>query len=44
MTYRDSPRVVRDKENRVQDPSDKVVDVLAGRVTLVTTLVADNQL
>jgi hypothetical protein len=27
----------------VQDPSDKVVDVLAGRVTLVTTLVADCQ-
>jgi hypothetical protein len=42
-TYRDPPRVVRDKENRVQHPSDKVVDPLAGRVTLVTTLVADSQ-
>jgi hypothetical protein len=28
----------------VQDPSDKVVDVLAGRVTLVTALVAACQL
>lgn len=27
----------------MQDPSDSVVDVLAGRVTLVTTLVADRQ-
>jgi len=42
LAVRDSPRVVRDKENRVQDPSDKVVDVLAGRVTLVTTLVGND--
>jgi hypothetical protein len=43
LTVRDSPRVVRDKEDRVQDPSDKVVDALAGRVRLVTTLVTTSQ-
>jgi hypothetical protein len=43
LTVRDSPRVVRDKEDRVQDPSDKVVDALAGRVGLMTTLVTADQ-
>lgn len=44
LTVRDSPRVVRNKEDRVQDPSNKVVDALAGRVGLVTTLVTANQI
>jgi hypothetical protein len=39
-THRDPPRVVRNKENGVKNPSNKVVDGLAGRVTLVATLVA----
>jgi len=43
LTVRDSPRVVRNKEDRVQDPSNKVVDALAGRVGLVTTLVTNSQ-
>jgi hypothetical protein len=43
LTVRDSPRVVRNKEDRVQDPSDKIVDALAGRVGLVTTLVTADQ-
>ena len=43
LTVRDSPRVVGYKEDRVQDPSDKVVDALAGRVRLVTTLVTASQ-
>jgi hypothetical protein len=43
LTVRDSPRVVRNKEDRVQYPSDKVVDALAGRVRLVTTLVTASQ-
>jgi len=42
LTVRDSPRVVGNKEDRVQDPSNSVVDVLAGRVTLVTTLVSND--
>jgi len=43
LTVRDSPRVVGNKEDRVQDPSNKVVDALAGRVGLVTTLVTASQ-
>jgi hypothetical protein len=43
LTVRDSPRVVRNKEDRVQDPSDKIVDALAGRVGLMTTLVTASQ-
>jgi hypothetical protein len=43
LTVRDSPRVVRNEKDRVQDPSDKVVDALAGRVRLVTTLVTASQ-
>jgi len=43
LTVRDSPRVVRNKEDRVQNPSNKVVDALAGRVGLMTTLVTDSQ-
>ena len=35
--------MVRNKQDRVQDPSDKVVDALAGGVTLVTTLVTARQ-
>jgi hypothetical protein len=38
-----SGHVVRNKEDRVQDPSDKIVDALAGRVGLVTTLVTADQ-
>ena len=41
LTVRDSPRVVWDEQDRVENPSDKVVDALAGRVRLVTTLVAE---
>jgi hypothetical protein len=44
LTVRDPPRVVRDKEGRVENPSDKVVDPLARRVALVSALVAANQL
>ena len=39
---RDTPRVVRDKEGRVENPSDTVVDGLGRRVGLVTALVGDN--
>jgi hypothetical protein len=41
LSVRDPPRVVWDEEDRVENPSDKVVDALAGRVALVTTLVTD---
>lgn len=36
---RDSPRVVRHKQRRVQEPSDRVVDLLRRRERLVTALV-----
>jgi hypothetical protein len=44
LAVRDPPRMVRDEEDRVENPSNKVVDPLAGRVALVTTLVAESQL
>jgi len=43
-TVRDSPRVVRDKEGRVDDPTDGVVDGLGRRVGLMTALVTENEL
>lgn len=39
-TYGDPPRVVRNKEQRVQDPSDRVVDLLGRRERLVSAFVA----
>jgi hypothetical protein len=41
-TVRDPPRVVRDQEGRVQDPSYRVVDGLGLGEGLVTTLVSDD--
>lgn len=41
LSVRDPPRVVWNEEDRVENPSNKVVDALAGRVTLVTALVTD---
>jgi hypothetical protein len=38
-TVRDSPRVVRDQESRVDEPSDSVVNVLGRREGLVASLV-----
>jgi len=43
-TVRDSPRVVRDEESRVDDPASSVVDGLGRGVGLVTSLVAACQL
>jgi hypothetical protein len=39
---RDPPRVVRHKQDRVQNPSDGVVDLLALGKGLVTTFVGDD--
>jgi hypothetical protein len=39
---RDTPRVVRDAADRMEDPSDSVVDRLTLRESLVTALVRDN--
>lgn len=39
-TYRDSPCVVRDQDNRVEDPTNSVVDSLGRGESLVTTLVS----
>lgn len=39
---RDPPRVVGDKEGRVKNPTNGVVDGLAGAETLVTALVSNN--
>ena len=36
VTYADSPAVVRDEEGRMADPSDGVVDSLAGGESLVS--------
>lgn len=41
-SMRDSPRVVRDQEGRVQDPTNGIVDRLGLRVGLVTALVSND--
>ena len=41
-TYRDPPGVVGDQQGRVQDPPNSVVDPLAVRVRLVSTLVRND--
>lgn len=42
LRVRDSPRVVRDQQERVQDPADSVVKSLGGREGLMSALVSEN--
>lgn len=39
-TVRNPPTVIRNKQSRVQNPSNSVVDSLTGRISLMTSFVA----